>query len=137
MMEEIFESIYQVFGYQYYNPLYRSAKLAIYKAGEVLVKGGVMTDFSIEKLDELLKSVGKPSCISLYKNLRKNPRGVQRELTASSLSDKIILAAYNVPNTRFSQTEEDQIRSIFNSYIEEVTAHRFTDPKYIVPTMFL
>ena len=101
----------------------------IYQAGEVLLKAGVITKFSIENLDALLKSVGKPTCTSLYKNLKKNPRGTQKESTASNLRDNIILAAKNIPNTMFSQDHENEIKNFFNSYLELVTTHRLSFDK--------
>lgn len=123
---EIFESIYGVFGYNYYHPLYRTAKLTLFKAGEILEEAHIMATntFSVEKLDQLLQSYSKPRAKYLFNNFQRDPTASQFPSTATKLRDNIILVAKNVPGNTFSNEHETKINAIFDEYLEQLAEYR-------------
>jgi hypothetical protein len=128
-VESIFENIYAISGYKYYHPLYRSAKLTLFKVGEVLEEANVMdtNTFSVDSLSQLLQSYDKPQVKYLFNNFQRNPTASQQPSTAINLRDNIIYVANNVPGSTFSNEHEARINEIFNEYLEELAEYRAYD----------
>jgi len=122
-IKAIFNNYYEISGYKFKHPLYRDAKLTLYQVGEVLTRIGAMTTFSIEKLDELLKTVNKPGVSSLYRNLQRNSESRPRTTTVEALRDNIILAATSA-GISLTKSHEKLIQDIFNAYRDKVNDFR-------------
>ncbi len=129
IVKEIFDNYYKKSEYAYKHPLYQSAKLTLYRTGKVLLESGVMTEFSLDKLDDLLKSINKPASESFYKNLQRNPTSAPRPSTVTNLRDNIILAADSVPNIQFTQSHKDVIIKVFGEYRDKVETYRLSKDK--------
>ncbi len=125
-IHEIFEVIYTDLGYTYNHPLYRSAKLALFKVGEVLEEANVIesNSFSVNQLDNLLKSYGKPMAKYLYNNLQKNPTANQFASKPINLRKDIISIAPRVSGNTFSLEHAVKIYQIFEEYSAELAEFR-------------
>lgn len=128
-VEKLFENNYCKFGYTYYHPLYRSAKLTLFKVGEILEEANVIdtNTFSVDSLDKLLKSYNKPYARYLFNNFQSNPTASQQPSTAANLRDNIIYVAKNVLDSTFSNDHETRIIQIFDEYLGQLAEYRAYD----------
>lgn len=128
-VENLFENYYTISGYTVNHPLYRSARLTLFRIGEVLLESEVITENSLNKLNELLESIGVDyKAYNLYRNLKNNPKSGPTEGPIISYVENIIEAS--IGKGAFSRTtHEVLINQFLEGYTQQIETYRLSQDK--------